>query len=256
MEPFEKLARSIAFQKPTIPVISPSTSGVVTLDDEVFGPEYLATHARETVNFEAALLAAQRAKLVDANTIWVELGPAPVCSSFVKSSLGAEVTTVPSLRKKEDAWRTITSSLSVLHRKGVTIDWNELYHGYGTTHRVLTLPRYSFDNQNYWIDYLNNWQLTKGELLEAPSKAAKKVRPNGIPSTTVQKITKEDFGNVITVTAESDLSNPSLNESVFGHLVNGSGLVPSVCVCLQCMISANRIAGYGHDSGRPCPQKG
>lgn len=224
MEPFEKLARSITFQKPAIPVISPLLSGVVTLD-EVFGPDYLASHARKTVNFEGALAAAKKENLVDENTIWIEIGPAPVCSSFVKSSLGTEITTAPSLRKKEDVWRTLTSSLSVLHRNGVSIDWNEMYRGYGSTHRVLALPRYSFDNKNYWIDYANNWQLTKGDLPEAPTM---KVRPHGIPSTTVQKVTKEDFGNVITVTAESDLSDPSLNEAVFGHLVNGSGLCPSV----------------------------
>jgi naphtho-gamma-pyrone polyketide synthase len=174
MEPFEKLARSIAFQKPAIPVISPLLSGVVTLD-EVFGPDYLASHARKTVNFEGALAAAKKENLVDENTIWIEIGPAPVCSSFVKSSLGTKITTAPSLRKKEDAWRTLTSSLSVLHRNGVSIDWNEMYRGYGSTHRVLALPRYSFDNKNYWIDYANNWQLTKGDLLEAPSKATMKV---------------------------------------------------------------------------------
>ncbi|TVY85206.1 Non-reducing polyketide synthase terA [Lachnellula suecica] len=225
LESFQKSASSITFQDPAVPVISPLLGEVVN-DGDVFGPEYLSRHARETVDFQGALAKAKQDGLIAPNTVWIEIGPAPVCSAFIKSNLGTEMVTVPSLRKKEDVWKTITSGLSSLHRNGVDFDWNEVYRGYGSDHKVLLLPRYSFDTKNYWLDYHNDWALTKGDLIEAPTQKVKAI-DRKVATTTVQKIVSENFGETITVVGESDLSEPQLNSAIFGHLVNGSGLVPS-----------------------------
>ena len=234
LDPLKKSARSINFRNATMPVISPMLRDVVT-DGDVFGPEYLARHARETVDFLGGITAAKEEGLVDQNMIWVEIGPAPICSAFIKSNLGPETVTVPSLRKKEDPWRTTSSGLSVLHRKGLNIDWDEVHGEYETSHTVLPLPRYTFENKNYWLEYTNNWCLTKGEIVEAPTR---KHRGRHLSTSSIQELTKEDYGDQITLVAESDLSDPDLNETITGHLVNGSALCPSVCACNQFFISS------------------
>lgn len=137
---------------------------------DVFGPEYLARHAQETVGILGGITAAKRGELVDQNMIRVEIGPAPVCSAFIKSSLGNETVNVPSLRKKEDLWRTTARGLSILHRKELQVDWNEVHREFESSHMVITLPSYTFENKNYWLEYTNNWCLTKGEVIEAPTK--------------------------------------------------------------------------------------
>ena len=239
LESLKKSASSITFRNATMPIISPLLRNVVT-DGDVFGPEYLARHARETVDFLGGITAAKEEGLVDQNMIWIEIGPAPVCSAFIKSNLGTETVTVPSLRKKEDPWRTTSSGLSVLHRKGLNIDWDEVHCEYESSHMVLPLPSYTFENKTYWLKYTNNWCLTKGEVMEAPTK---KHRGRHLSTSSVQELTKEDYGDKITLMAESDLSDPDLNDAMSGHLVNGSALCPSVCACSQLLIRANSNTG-------------
>lgn len=224
LEPFKDVAGSVAFANAKIPVISPLLQKVLS-SGESFGPEYLARHARETVGFLGGLTAARTDGLVEQDTIWIEIGPAPICSSFIKASLGSETVTVASLRKNEDSWKTLSNGLSTLHRKGFHIDWDEIHSEYTSSHKVLTLPAYAFENKSYWLDYTNNWCLNKGEFLEAPTA---KFRNRHLSTSSVQKVTKEDYGDNIVLVAESDLSDPDLNSTMFGHLINGSALCPSV----------------------------
>ena len=224
LEPLMKSARSISFAKPKIPVISPLLQEVVT-DENVIGPEYLARHAREAVNFMGGITAGRMKSIIDESTIWVEVGPTPICSAFLKSTLGSETVTIPSLHKKEDPWRTLSNGLSLLHRKGLQIDWDEVHSEYESSHMVLGLPSYTFENKNYWLEYHNNWCLTKGEAMEAPTEKRKSGR---LSTSSVHKVTKQDYGERITIVAESDLSEPDLSDAILGHLVNGAALCPAV----------------------------
>ncbi|PVH98315.1 ketoacyl-synt-domain-containing protein [Periconia macrospinosa] len=225
MDSLQSVAESLTFHDPEIPVISPLLQAVVSRGG-VFGPKFLARHAREPVNFVGALAAAKKDGVITPSTIFLELGPTPVVSAFAKSNLGNETVTVSSLRKNEDSWKSIANALSTLHIHGAPVIWNEVYRGYGSSYEVLSLPSYSFDLKNYWINYTNNWQLTKGELIEAPTKPKK---PKNRPTTaSIQKIIKEDLGKkTVTLEAESDLMHPDLHEAIFGHLINGSALTPS-----------------------------
>ena len=224
LEPLMKSARSISFAKPRIPVISPLLQEVVT-DENVIGPEYLARHAREAVNFMGGITAGRMKSIIDESTIWVEVGPTPICSALLKSTLGSETVTIPSLHKKEDPWRTLSNGLSLLHRKGLQIDWDEVHSEYESSHMVLGLPSYTFENKNYWLEYHNNWCLTKGEAMEAPTEKRKSGR---LSTSSVHKVTKQDYGERITIVAESDLSEPDLSDAILGHLVNGAALCPAV----------------------------
>ena len=235
VEPFTAVASFINYANPTIPIISPLLKELVT-GEGVIGSDYLARHVRETVDFLGGALAAREEGVVDHNTLWVEIGPSPVCSSFVKSSLGQDTVTVPTLHKKEDPWRTTSAGLSILHRKGLHIDWDEVHSEYESFHSVLALPSYTFENKNYWLEYHNNWCLTKGEVSEAPPDRR---RDGRLSTSSVHKVTKQDYGDKITVIAESDLTDPDLSGAIFGHMVNGSALTPAVSVQYYCVARTN-----------------
>ncbi|MCJ1478063.1 hypothetical protein MMC13_006738 [Lambiella insularis] len=221
---FERIASSVTFNLPTTPLLSPLLSSVMT--SAGIDSTYLGRHAREPVNFVGALTAGREASLVGEKTVFVEIGPHPVCLNFVKASLGQSISTGPSLRRNEAAWASLASTASLLHNKGVDIEWNEYHRDFSRAHKLLELPAYSFALKNYWLQYTNNWCLTKGDALVAPAIAATEVAT--LSTTTVQKIVQENYsGNKGMLVAESDINRPDLYAVVSGHLVNGAALCPS-----------------------------
>jgi naphtho-gamma-pyrone polyketide synthase len=87
----------------------------------------------------------------------------------------------------------------------------------------LKLPTYAWDASNYWIQYENNWTLTKPGLAGIDEGS-----PARLSTSTVQKIVEEKFHDqTATLTTETDISKPELEETIKGHLVNGSALTSS-----------------------------
>jgi len=222
---FEKLAKPVTFNKPLIPVISPLLATVLNEADSING-HYLARHARETVDFSGGLAAAQQLGLINDQTAFVEIGPNPVCLSFLKSELGHEITTAHSLRKGVAPYKTVSESLATLHTAGVDIDWNEYHRDFLDCVQMLDLPAYAFDNKNYWIQYTGDWNLHKGQVLGLA--ALPEVGLPKLSTTTVHKVVSEvvDVAKA-TVVVESDISRPDLLAAISGHVVNGTALCPS-----------------------------
>lgn len=233
LDSLKAVASAVVFNKPSVPVLSPLTGDVIR-EAGIIGPDYLARHARESVNFWVALKAGQEQKAFDEKTAWLEVGAHPVCSGMVKASVGP-VVAVPSLRRGEDAWKTIATSLCVLNTAGVAINFDEYHREFNDAQELLVLPTYKFDDKRYWLDYQNNWTLTKGELLQtAPAvvESALSVpvveKPAKRLSTSCQKVIYEDFeANSGTVIVRSNIADPKLFAAVIGHQVNGTALCPS-----------------------------
>ena len=187
---------------------------------------------RETVNFNAALEMAQRVSTIDDTTVWVEIGPHPVCMSFIKSTLPSTATMVPSLRRGEDTWVTITRSLGALHCTGIEIDFNEFHRPFERALRLLDLPTYSWNDKNYWIQYNGDWALTKGNTFydaEKKSPALMDGLPSGPRTSAVQKIIEERLeGCEARVVMQSDLMQSDLLAAAHGHKMNECGVVTSV----------------------------
>ena len=240
LDQFRSVASCVTFNKPSVPVLSP-LSGEIIREAGIIGPDYLARHARETVNFWTALTSGQKEKIFDEKTAWLEVGAHPVCSGMVKASIGATVT-APSLRRGEDAWKTIATSMCALHTAGANINFDEYHREFNDAQELLTLPTYSFDNKKYWLDYHNSWTLTKGEepkirevIVErevagaAPAAAAPAVEiPAKRLSTSCQKVIEEQFnGTTGKVVIQSSLADSKLYPVVCGHMVNNAALCPS-----------------------------
>jgi iterative type I PKS product template protein len=225
LDEFEKLARSVRFQAPKIPIISPLLGKLV--ENEPINPEYLRRHARESVNFLGGLISAQQTGAIDEKTVWLEVGPHPICAGMVKAAFGASTIAVPTLRRKEECYKTLTSSLCTLHTAGLNIDFNEYHRDFSESIRLLDLPSYSFDEKNYWLQYEGDWCLTKNRVAKIEPKLLEPVKPK-LSTTTVQKVTREEVnGDIAILETESDLCQAQLRHAVSGHMVNGAPLCPS-----------------------------
>lgn len=224
LDSYEHVAKGVTFNTPSIPVVSPLLGDVVR-NEGSFNYSYVKRHAKETVNFPRGIEAGVRDGCLSEKTVWVEIGPHPVCLPMVKKQLGATISAMPSLRRKEDDWRVISNSLASLYVSGLNIDWNEYQRDFNPAQRLLRLPTYSFDLKNYWIDYVGNWSLTKGNaeaVEEAPEPTPK------LSTTSVHRIIEESIhDSQASLTVESDLSEPKLRAALQGHMVNDTALCPS-----------------------------
>ena len=228
LKDFESAAQGARFEKPVLPFISPLLQKVVT-DCKTLNQAYLRNACRQTVDFHGAVEAAKADGLITEKTIFVEIGAHPVCSGMVKSILGGQTTALATLRRNQDAWQTLAEGVSSLHRSGAEINWNEYHRDFKSSHQVVRLPAYHWDNKKYWIQYNNNFCLTKGDAVAPIAATPVAVEKAAAFSTTsVQRIIGENMGaEKSTVTIESDLSEPKLAGVVQGHKVNGVALCPS-----------------------------
>ncbi|KAL9618840.1 MAG: hypothetical protein Q9160_006499 [Pyrenula sp. 1 TL-2023] len=227
---FEATAKSVHFGAPSVPYVSPLLARVVS-EGGVINASYLSHASRGTVNFQGALEAARAAGVYDEGTIWLEIGPHPACSSMVKSTLGSQVTALASLRKDADSWKVLTETLRSMYLKGVDIDWNEYHRNSQSSQTVLQVPHYSWDLKKYWIQYRNNFCLTKGdETMSAQPTTISDVTPTAAPylSSTVHRVCDENVGSdQSTLLVESSIHDPRLAPFIQGHKVNTVPLCPS-----------------------------
>ncbi|KAF2201576.1 ketoacyl-synt-domain-containing protein [Delitschia confertaspora ATCC 74209] len=235
LDEFEEIAKSgVIFQKPTLPVISPLLSKVI-FDGKSLNASYVRRATREPVNFLGALQVAQKISIIDESAVWVEIGPHPVSTGFVRSTLPSVNLTVPSLRRGEDNWATLTAGLAALHCAGIEIGWNEFHRPFEPSLRLLDLPTYAWNDKNYWIQYNGDWALTKGNTFYdaekaalAPKTPAAPIAVSNLRTSTVHKIIEESFsGSAGKVVMQSDLMQPDFYAAAHGHKMNGCGVVTS-----------------------------
>jgi monodictyphenone polyketide synthase len=168
--------------------------------------------------------------------VWIEIGPHPVCMGFVKSILPSVNAAVPSLRRGEENWKTISHTLSVVHCAGVEVGFNEYHRSFEGGLRLLDLPTYAWNEKNFWIQYNGDWALTKGNTFYDAEKGAKLIQGNpltvgshsSLRTSTVQAIIEESFsGSAGRVVMQSDLMQPDFLAAAYGHKMNGCGVVTS-----------------------------
>ncbi|KAF2997726.1 putative PKS-like protein biosynthetic cluster [Neopestalotiopsis sp. 37M] len=235
LEEFGELAETGAiFHAPKLPVLSPLL-GKVIFDEKTLNATYMKRATRECVNYLAAVETGAKLSLVDDNTLWVEIGPHPVCINMSKSSLRSVGAAVPSMRRDESNWATMAQSLSTLHCAGASIRWNEFHKPFEKGLRLLDLPTYAWNNKNYWIQYNGDWALTKGntyydaqkKALET-AKALPAPRLSDLQTSSVQRIIEESFdGSAGTAVMQSDLMEADFLAAAHGHKMNGCGVVTS-----------------------------
>ncbi|KAL8757890.1 MAG: hypothetical protein Q9184_004087 [Pyrenodesmia sp. 2 TL-2023] len=235
---FEAIAGGVPFHKPSIPILSPLT-GKAIKETGHLGPQYLAQHCRQTVNMCAALQNGCAAKFISDKSSVIEISPQPVVSGMIKATLGPQVKTFATLQRRKDTWFLLASALTTLYASGLDIKWHEYRRDFQVSHKVLHLPAYSWDLKEYWIPYVGDWCLTRGEPLSenavipvapAATEAPVKVAPE-LENTTIHRLVEETVQDqkIDAYLRVELLSGEDLNGIAKGHQVNSIPLTtPSV----------------------------
>ena len=231
VDEYESVAQGVIFHKPRVPVISPLLSRVIE-DKDTLNASYMRRATREAVNFMGALRAAHQSKAFNEKTIWIELGPHPLCIGFLRNSVEKAGLSRPTLRKNEDNWATLSQTLCDLHCAGIEIDWKEWHRPFVRSLQLLDLPLYAWNNKNYWIPYVGDWALTKGNLHAMQPKEIEDLTPKLPPelqTSSIHGIVEETYNEQSAkLIVETDILDPNILEAVNGHAMNGCGVVSCV----------------------------
>ena len=219
----ESSAKGIHFAKPLVPIASTLTGSVVS-DTGIFNPAYLAQQARNAVNFVGALQTCKSVGLVDDQTVFLEIGPQPVCLGLIRSSLEVpSARLLSTLKSGEDDWKTISNTIAGAYVSKTSFNWPEFHKDYIKGLRLLELPTYAFDLKTYWNSYKKDE--TSVRIVTAPVAAAP---VSTFSSTCLQRVEKSSFkGDKSSVTFASNTSEPKLYDAIQGHFVDGIALCPA-----------------------------
>ncbi|MET8701897.1 type I polyketide synthase [Kitasatospora sp. NPDC004723] len=146
LDAFRKVAESLSYAPPAIPVVSNVTGRLATAE-ELGSPAYWVEHVRRTVRF----LDGMRWLHENGTTAWLELGPDAVLSTMGRECLpDADALLVPTLRGSRPEGRALTTGLARLFAQGRPVDWAAVLDGRGA--RRVDLPTYAFQRERYWLD--------------------------------------------------------------------------------------------------------
>ncbi|WP_262699914.1 MULTISPECIES: type I polyketide synthase [Streptomyces] len=148
LEPFRKVAESLTYEAPKIPVVSNLTGGIAPAK-EIATADFWVRHVREGVRF----LDGMRSMEAHGVTTYLELGPDGVLSALGQECLAGEsehVAFATALRSGRPEAETLTTALATLHTRGTAPDWAAYYAGTGAER--VELPTYAFQREHYWLD--------------------------------------------------------------------------------------------------------
>lgn len=265
LDEFEAIAKKgVVFKEPAVPYISPLLRKVVC-DGKTINANYVRRATREAVDFVGALDISQKQHMIDDKMAWIEMGPHPVCMGFVKTNMPAAAITVPSMRRGQNNWTTITDSLAALHAAGVELSWNEFHRPFERHLRLVDLPTYAWNDKTYWMQYTGDWCLTKGNTHYTIDNKVKNPAGEGampkssLRTSSVQDIWEEHIsGTSGKVTMQSDLMQQDFFAAAHGHGMNGCGVVTSVRYLLKVPFPSLRMYTVGFrraNMSPPPPQK-
>ncbi|KAK5991366.1 Non-reducing polyketide synthase PKS16 [Cladobotryum mycophilum] len=230
LEELRHVARSVVFSRPRIPIISTLT-GQVERDESTFSPLYLTRQAREKVNFVGALDAGRVAGLYNDKSLWVEIGPTPVCLGLARKTLGiAPSQALPALKSGDSNWKTVSHILKQAYESGVSVNWTEFHRTFKDSVSLLNLPTYAFDCRDFWTTYTEpvaSNTVTEPTFSAAARPAEAIAKSRNFASTSLQYIEDEAIeGQTINIVFGSKISEPQLLEAIRGHVVNGQAICP------------------------------
>ncbi|KAH6851182.1 hypothetical protein B0I37DRAFT_429706 [Chaetomium sp. MPI-CAGE-AT-0009] len=235
LDEYLRVAQGVPFAEPNIPVVSTLT-GRVEREASSFSPEYLARQAREKVNFTGAVKAGVEAGLFGDQSLWLEIGPDPVCLGLVRRCLEKPSSLMPSLKQGKDNWATLSDLLKRAYEAGIDIDWPEFHKPFTSSLTFIDLPTYAFDSRDFWTPYMT----------ENPSAVPAVANSTpGFPTTTLQRVENEKTeGTAKIVTFTSSLSDERLLEAIRGHVVGGFEVCP-LAVYQDIALTAGKYLFHG-----------
>ncbi|MGW0824747.1 type I polyketide synthase [Streptomyces sp. NPDC002845] len=168
LDEFRRVAESLEFQAPRIPLVSDVTGELAT-PEQLGSSEYWVRHVREAVRFHDGM----RRLAAEGAVTYLELGPDGSLTAMGRDCLAddspsgfedpadpsAAGALVPLLRKDRPETRAVTDALAHLHVRGTAVDWPAVLEANATatatatgTARRVDLPTYAFQRERYWLE--------------------------------------------------------------------------------------------------------
>ena len=176
LEEFERVAETVTFNEPQIPVVS-NLTGVLAVGEDLRTAAYWRRHVRETVRFADGVkwLAEEGVKC------FLELGPDGALSAMVSECVedrdrggagdgargaggeegdqgatvvsalrgGQTTAVVPALRRGHPEPRALLTAIGEIWTRGVSVNWRAAFDGTGAER--VALPKYAFQRERYWL---------------------------------------------------------------------------------------------------------
>jgi acyl transferase domain-containing protein/NADP-dependent 3-hydroxy acid dehydrogenase YdfG/acyl carrier protein len=156
---FAKVAESVSFAAPRIPIVS-NLTGEIASAEERCSADYWVRHVRETVRFSDGV----SCLVARGVGCFLELGPDGVLSAMTRDCLlggerdngGGEgeneagAVTVPALRGERPEAQSLMSALAEIWVHGADVDWQAVLQGAGASQ--VKLPTYAFQRERYWLE--------------------------------------------------------------------------------------------------------
>ena len=162
IDEFSRALDGITIRSPKVPIVSPLLSTVIRPGDQL-GKDYLLRQCREAVNLVSAVRAGEAASILNDRTHVIEIGPTLVLARLMQRTMEKPPTIIPSLEPNHDSWLVLSRSVASAYRIGCNINWAQYHRDYD--HAVVQIPSYGWDLKDYWIQYVHDWSLRKGEPL-------------------------------------------------------------------------------------------
>ncbi|KAL4874746.1 hypothetical protein BJY04DRAFT_233378 [Aspergillus karnatakaensis] len=219
---FEQLLESRQLGQPIVVPVASTLTGAIVSSGETIDSSYLTKQCRQGVNFMGALKACKANGSISDGSIIVEIGPHPVCTSLLASTLSeVQLVTLPTLRRGTPDWKVISECLATAHIHHQHINWEHFHEDYLSSSSLVDLPSYAFDIANFWTPYRRQTSLETPKELDQPLQKA-------FSSSTAclqrLELISEDRTSA---TFTSDLSEPTLLKAIQGHIVDGAAICPA-----------------------------
>jgi iterative type I PKS product template protein len=236
---YNALAGGVTYLPPKIPVASTLLASVID-EPGVFNQDYLVQQTRQPVDFVGGLKAV-KSKLND--PVWLEIGPAPVCTSFVRATLSPPPAKIMhTIDANTSDWMSISKSLSDVYMNGLDIDWLALHIPYESSLELLNLPTYAWDLKDYWITHTD-----RGSEVVAEKSQATSSEP--LIGTCAQYIVQKSSSPKIQVTFRASISDPGFLALIDGHKMQQIGLASGSVFCDAALTAAKYTLEYSGRKG-------
>jgi iterative type I PKS product template protein len=234
LQDYNALAGGVMYSPPKIPVAS-TLLGAVVDGPGIFNQDYLTQQTRQSVDFVGGLNA-MKSKLND--PVWLEIGPAAVCTSFVRATLSPPSAKIMhTIESNTSNWMSISKSLSAAYMNGIDVDWLGLHTPYESNLELLTLPTYAWDVKDYWITHTDKSREAVAEKSPAPS-----LEP--FVATCAQYLVSKSSSPKIQVTFRASISDPGFLALIDGHKMQQIGLASGSVFCDAALTAAKYALEY------------
>ena len=219
---FEAVARTITYHKPQLQFIS-CLSGGLASSDQLTHSGYWRDHVRQPVQFRQGIQALANLGC----EIFLEVGPHPTLLAMGMNSVEENtILWLSSLRKEQDDWTQVLTSLSALYVYGMDLHWagfDQPYLQQGLRQKV-QLPHYPFQHKRYWIAN-KPAQVTKHGQYQHPILGNRLFSP----------LSDIQFEMALSANTISFLND---------HRVNGESLMPTTAFIEMALSAAQRGLGF------------